>query len=101
MNERRNIFAYTPPDSNYPPYISINREADGSVTVTVRDGSATAYGVVPYKVAGPTATITVPAPQLQKLVAAFALEPDLWPGCDCDIKAARAEVGKPHGGPVQ
>ena len=31
-----NIFAFTPNDPAYPPYISINRQKDGAVTVTVR-----------------------------------------------------------------
>lgn len=33
---RRNLFAYTVPGSNYPEYISINKEDDGLVSVTVR-----------------------------------------------------------------
>jgi len=32
----RNIFAYTAPGSEYPGYVSINREPDGNVTITVR-----------------------------------------------------------------
>jgi hypothetical protein len=31
-----NIFALTPPDSPYPPYISINETADKAVSLTVR-----------------------------------------------------------------
>lgn len=31
-----NLFAYTAPGSGYPGYVSVNREANGDVTVTVR-----------------------------------------------------------------
>jgi hypothetical protein len=31
-----NIYAYTAPSSNYPPYISINRTDNGGVSITVR-----------------------------------------------------------------
>lgn len=31
------IAAYTPPTSPYPPYVNISRQADGGVTVTVRE----------------------------------------------------------------
>lgn len=34
--ERRNVFAYTAPNSAYPAYISINAEIDGTTSVTVR-----------------------------------------------------------------
>lgn len=44
---RENIFAYTPPGADMPPYISINHEENGNVSVTVRSskdlGSATGY----------------------------------------------------------
>ena len=33
---RQNIAAYTALGNSYPPYISINREEDGSVTIHVR-----------------------------------------------------------------
>ena len=32
----RNLHAYTEPGADYPAYISINRHADGRLTVTVR-----------------------------------------------------------------
>ena len=32
-----NIFAYTAPGSGYPGYVSINRDADGNIAVTVRE----------------------------------------------------------------
>lgn len=33
---RENLFAYTPPGVAPPPYISINREEDGTISLTVR-----------------------------------------------------------------
>lgn len=36
MSERVNVFAYTAPGAHYPPYLSINREEDGRLTITVR-----------------------------------------------------------------
>lgn len=33
---RENIFAHTPPGADMPPYISINREENGNVSITVR-----------------------------------------------------------------
>lgn len=40
MPERENIFAYTEPNAptgGYVGYLSLNREADGRVTLTVRE----------------------------------------------------------------
>lgn len=37
MGERSNIAAFTGHQSDYPPYISINREADGRIIVTARE----------------------------------------------------------------
>lgn len=34
--DRRNIYAYTAAGGTYPPYISINAEVDGTISVTVR-----------------------------------------------------------------
>lgn len=82
--ERRTIFAYASPGE----YLIINRENDDSISLTVNSGWSSAV------------SITVPAVQWRKMVAAFALEPDLFPGCDCTIKTAQAEVGKPHGEPL-
>ena len=33
---RENLFAYTPVSASPPPYISINREEDGMISITVR-----------------------------------------------------------------
>lgn len=84
--DRRPIFTH---QNSVGDKLLIVRESDGSVTVTIGTfGSAASIGVT--------------AAQCRKLVASFAIESGLWPGdCDCDIKAAQAEVGKPHGGPVQ
>ena len=34
---RRNIFAHTAPGTNYPEFVSINLEEDGTISVTVRN----------------------------------------------------------------
>lgn len=34
--DRRNIFAHTAAGPSYPPYISVNAEVDGTISVTVR-----------------------------------------------------------------
>jgi hypothetical protein len=33
---RENIFAHTDPGTNYPQYVSINKEEDGKISLTVR-----------------------------------------------------------------
>ena len=33
---RQNIYAFTEPTGSYPGYVSVNAEADGSISVTVR-----------------------------------------------------------------
>lgn len=92
MSERRVIFEYIPVGE----YLSIVRETDGSVSLTVNGGLS-------------TACLSIPAAQWRKLVAAFALEPDLWPGADPAYDAKRGipspmwaptDAGKPHGDPL-
>jgi hypothetical protein len=34
---RRNLFAYTATGINYPEYVSVNREDNGTVSITVRN----------------------------------------------------------------
>ena len=52
--ERTNLAAYTEPTpvGGYPGYVSLNREADGSITLTVRSpghgGSQVANVTLPY-----------------------------------------------------
>lgn len=36
---RHNVFAYTAPGVNYPQFISINREENGEVSITVRSAA--------------------------------------------------------------
>lgn len=56
--ERTNLFAYTEPTSpvgQYVGYVSLNRETDGRVTLTVRepgDGSRQAVITLPYVAMG-------------------------------------------------
>lgn len=40
-----NLFAYTAPGSSYPGFVSINREQNGDVTVTVRAAPTVRQGV--------------------------------------------------------
>jgi len=37
----KNIFAYTSPESSYPEFVSINKEEDGTVMITVRSPKKT------------------------------------------------------------
>lgn len=34
---RTNLYAYTEPQGSFPAYVSVNREEDGRVTLTVRE----------------------------------------------------------------
>lgn len=51
----RNLFAYTAPGTNYPNYMALNRNEDGSLVLDAR-GPATADGKC-------GATIQVPVPR--------------------------------------
>lgn len=59
---RQNIFAYTPTSygAGLVPYLSLNFEADGRATLTVRSGGA-----------GESGTIEIPDNELDKLAAAI------------------------------
>ena len=59
---QKNIYAYTPPGADFPPYVSIN-ELNGIVTVTVRS---------PKGIGGATATIVLPEDESLKVRNAFA-----------------------------
>lgn len=61
---RKHIFAYTPPGFA-PPYLSVNREEDGEIIVTVR-------AQAPVGAPQPIAAIEVPLLELVKLVACVA-----------------------------
>lgn len=63
MTERENLFAYTEPTlpaAGYVGYLSLNRETDGSVTLTVRSRGDGSQG-----------TITVPQAAAQGLAHAL------------------------------
>lgn len=64
MTERTNLAAYTEPTpaGGYPGYVSLNREADGTVTLTVR---STGHG------GAQVATITLPEAVMVSLAAAL------------------------------
>lgn len=64
MSARKNIYAFTEPTGSYPGYLSINREADGSVSIVIRspprDGRE-----------GPNASITLTSEQSDRLTDAM------------------------------
>ena len=59
---QNNLFAYTAPGSDVPPYVSIN-ELNGIVTVTVRS---------PKGIGGATASVVLPEDESLKLREALA-----------------------------
>ena len=69
-----NIFAYTGLAQSYPEFISVNRESDGQITVTVR--SPAWVGLTadqnPTTDCGVTAKMTLPPDQVAALAAALA-----------------------------
>ena len=67
MNERKCLGAFTPIEHPYPPYISINREEDGSVSVTVRSSSKMS-SVTGFHEEGNTAIICIDESVLKKLL---------------------------------
>lgn len=73
---RRCIFAYTKPDENYyPEFLSINREEDGRLTVTVRGPRRepnTPDNAQSFALPGREATVTLPDDRIGPLW--FALE---------------------------
>lgn len=66
MPERTNLYAFTEPTpaGGYPGYVSLNREADGSVTLTVRS---------PGHGGNQVGTITLPEDVAAALAAALTL----------------------------
>lgn len=75
---RRCIFAYTKPDEDYyPEYISINREEDGRITVTVR-GPRREPGApdnaASFALPGREATIALPEAQVIAMFDALDTE---------------------------
>lgn len=64
LPERRKIFGY----EHGLARLSIVRESDGSVSLTV------------CNVGSDPVSVGVPAAQWRKMIGAFAIEPDLWPG---------------------
>jgi hypothetical protein len=63
-NLRRNIYAFTEPSGSYPGYVSVNVEADGRVSVTVRSSPQKGRE-------GTTASFTLPAEQSDLLTDAM------------------------------
>jgi hypothetical protein len=63
-----NIFAYTAPGGSYPDYLSINRQDDGRVTITVRSPAKQGKG---YPICGTVAELTLPGDHLGELIAAL------------------------------
>lgn len=62
--ECMNVFAYTAPGGNYPEYISVNVNRDGSVDVIVRSKAENGNS-------GDTASITLEPEQVVKLKKAL------------------------------
>lgn len=62
-----NLGAYTAVDGQMPPYISVNRDRDGSVTVDVR--SAAVMGTDGFMAYGPTGHIRLSAAEWAILLA--------------------------------
>ncbi len=61
----KNIHAYTPAGSSFPPYLSLNDEPDGRITLTVRS-PATSDGNC-----GLTAMIVLPEHEMYALAASI------------------------------
>jgi len=57
----KNLFAYTAPGTDFPEFLSINRQADGRITVTVRGPSRHVEGEHGW------VTMTLPEHELSKL----------------------------------
>lgn len=69
-----NIFAYTAPGSNYPEFLSINKQDDGTITIDVR--SPPSFDVMqsdhpPLAVCGPAVRMPLPRDQVAALIAAL------------------------------
>lgn len=60
------LFAYTPPDLVFPPYVNLSRDEAGDYVVTVR--------AAPEAVVGVTASIKLPRAELKKLFNALMRE---------------------------
>lgn len=77
MTTRRCIFAYTADGALYPPFLSINREEDGRLTITVRGPRrepGTPDNPMSFVLAGREATITLPDDQALALENALHSE---------------------------
>lgn len=61
---RRNIFAYTAPMPYYPEYVSINKEDDGQISISVRNRSIDDRE-------GTMASVTLPIEESNRLMEAF------------------------------
>lgn len=68
----QNVFAYTENIPTYPEYLSINRQEDGRLTISVRgplikNGIANDKGET-FDTSGVTAEMTLPQDQVNKLI---------------------------------
>lgn len=74
MPKRLCVFAWTAPNPDYPEYVSINREDDGRLTITVR-GPKRKPGEdndAPFDMPGHTTCMTLPEDEVDALAAAIA-----------------------------
>ena len=62
-----NLAAFTPVEHPYPPYISINREDDGNISITVRS-SRKLHPVTGFYEEGNTSSISMHESDLKKLL---------------------------------
>ena len=80
----RNIFAYTPP-GNCPPYVSLNRQDDGQIVLSVRGPGGDPND--------PTAYLPLPSEELAGLARGILRElggADVWKAIGEDPELARA-----------
>lgn len=81
---RQCLFAYTAPGADYPEYVSINREDDGRVTITVRgpkrppfnpnEAEYEGQNKHPFEMSGHGAAMTLPDEEAKELVRALAAD---------------------------
>lgn len=64
-----NLYALTPPESQYPPYISINETHDGLIRITVRsEAHDVVVGRATQRVCGDTAQIAITHSEFMELL---------------------------------
>jgi hypothetical protein len=70
-----NIYAYTANTNPYPEFVSLNRQADGKITLTVREPAKPG----PYSDKDSGSDVTVPLPRGELLKLFEALRNELTP----------------------